>query len=227
MGMQVTGDGVSPSMDDTEVRVEPNPRWVRGIVDGRTVIDSRDTKFVWTHPYYPAWYIPVGDVGDATLPVSELPEVPGHVKVDWDAVDHWFEEDVEVFIHPRDPYKRIDSLPSSRHVRVRIDGVLVADSQRPTILYETLLPARYYLPMSDVRLELLTPTETSTACPYKGWAHYWTADIDGVDHVDIAWGYRTPLPESEAVAGLVCFYNEKVDLEIDGEAIARPSTKFS
>lgn len=211
----------------TDVRIEPNPKWIRGVLAGQTVVDTRDAKFVWSHPYYPWWYIPTADIADDSLSGERIEELPDHLKVDWDAVDHWFEEDVEVFVHPRDPYKRIDTLPSSKHVVVRIDGQVVADSHKPTILYETSLPPRYYLPITDVRLDLLTPTMTESGCPYKGWAHYWTATIEGADHVDIAWGYRTPLPESESIAGMVCFYNEKVDIEIDGEPLERPQTKFS
>lgn len=158
-------------MSEADLRIESNPRWVSGIVGGRTVVDTRISKYVWTHLYYPAWYVPIEDVSDESLPVSRLPGLDGHVLVEWDAVDHWFEEDVEVFVHPRDPHKRIDALTSSRHVRVSIDGVVVADSHRPTVLYETLLPPCYYLPVADVRLELLSPTDTTTACPYKGWAH--------------------------------------------------------
>lgn len=204
------------------VRIEPNPRRIRGIVDGRTVIDSTDSRYVWTHPYYPAWFFPGDDVADELLDRETLDDVPGCFKVRWDAVDHWFEEDVEVFVHPRDPYKRIDALPSSRHVRVLIDGAVVADSHKPTILFETMLSPRYYLPATDVRLDLLSPTETSTACPYKGWANYWTATINGVEHPDIAWGYRTPLRESEAIAGMICFYDERVEVEVDGEPLGRP-----
>jgi uncharacterized protein (DUF427 family) len=95
------------------------------------------------------------------------------------------------------------------------------------VLYEASLPPRYYLPKSDVRMDLLTPTNTDSQCPYKGWAHYWSVSAGATTHDDIAWGYRTPLPESSGVAGLVCFYNEKVDIEIDGVRLGRPVTKFS
>ena len=104
---------------------------------------------------------------------------------------------------------------------------MVADSSRPSILYETGLPARYYLPRDDVRMDLLQPTDTSTACPYKGTARYWSAAIDGETHTDVAWGYDDPLPESAGVQGLVCFYDEKVDVEIGGVVQDRPSTKFA
>jgi uncharacterized protein (DUF427 family) len=214
-------------MANSETRIELNPKWVRGLVEGRTVVDSRDVKFVWTHPYYPSWFFPTADVKDSSLSTTTIEDLDAHVCVDWDAVDQWFEEDVEVFVHARDPHTRLDALQSSRHVRVSIDGTIVADSHRPTILFETGLPTRYYLPPSDVRLDLLTPTELSTACPYKGWANYWTADVAGTGRANIAWGYRTPLPESQPIAGLICFYNEKVDIEVDGEALGRPDSPFS
>jgi len=158
---------------------------------------------------------------------SPVEGLRGLVRLEWDAMDSWFEEDVEVFVHPRSPEVRVDILPSSKHVRVIIDGEVVADSTRARILFETNLPPRYYLPQTDVRMDLLTPTATSSACPYKGWANYWNVTVKGTTHTDFAWSYRSPLPESTAISGLVCFYNEKVDIEIDGQAVPRPKTKFS
>ena len=160
-------------------------------------------------------------------PDSPIDELRDRVRFSWSAMDHWLEEEVEVFVHPRSPYTRVDVLPSTRRVEVGIAGTVVADSVRPSILYETGLPPRYYLPVDDVRTDLLTPTDTSTACPYKGEARYWSVTVDGVTYPDIAWGYDDPLPESELVRGRICFYNEKVDMEIDGEPLARPTTKFS
>ena len=209
------------------VRIEPSTKWIRGRVGDRTVVDTRRAQLVWEHEYYPWWYVPADDVHDSSLPTTDIAELPGHVKVDWSSVERWFEEDEEVFIHPRDPYRRVDALPSSRHVVVRVDGTVVADSHRPTILYETGLPPRYYLPSDDVRVDLLTPTGTSTGCPYKGFARYWTLTVDGTEHPDLVWGYDDPLPESAPVKGLMCFYNEKVELEIDGEPIEPVVTKFS
>ena len=160
-------------------------------------------------------------------PDSPIPELRDRVRFRWDALDQWFEEEVEVFVHPRSPYTRVDVLPSTRHVVIRIGDTVVADSSRPSILYETGLPARYYLPRDDVRMDLLQPPDTSTACPYKGTARYWSAAIDGETHTDVAWGYDDPLPESAGVQGLVCFYDEKVDVEIGGVVQDRPSTKFA
>ncbi len=162
---------------------------------------------------------------------SPVEGIRGHVRFEWEAMDAWFEEDEEVFTHPRDPYTRVDVLSSSRHVRVEVDGVSVAESTSPRILFETGLPPRYYLPKTDVRMDLLDPTDSVSYCPYKGRAEWWSLRAgDGPEapvRTDLAWGYRYPLPESLGIAGLVCFYNEKVDLYVDGELQARPHTKFS
>ena len=158
---------------------------------------------------------------------SPIEELVGTVALKWAAMDHWFEEDDEVFVHPRDPYTRVDVLQSSRHIEVKVDGVTVAESNKPRLLFETNLPTRYYLPKTDVRFDLLTPTDASTSCPYKGTARYWAVTVDGETHEDIVWGYDAPLRESEQIAGYVCFYNEKVDIYVDGELEERPKTKFS
>lgn len=157
---------------------------------------------------------------------SPLIELKDAVRLDIAAFD-WFEEDEQVFVHPRDPYSRVDILGSSRHVRVEIDGVTVADSHSPRILFETGLPARYYLPLTDVRMDLLTASDTHTSCPYKGTADYWNVRVGDTDHPDVVWIYRTPLPESQKVAGLACFYNEKVEIYLDGVRQDRPHTPFS
>ncbi|HEX6285933.1 MAG TPA: DUF427 domain-containing protein [Acidimicrobiia bacterium] len=157
----------------------------------------------------------------------KIDELGGHVAFVWKTMDHWFEEDEEVFVHARDPYTRIDILPSSRRVRVEIDGVTVADTTNASFLFETGLPTRYYLPKTDVRMDLLTPTDTSTSCPYKGTARYWSATVNGETHEDVVWGYDSPLPESQKITGLVSFYNEKVDVFVDEEHEERPKTKFS
>jgi uncharacterized protein (DUF427 family) len=158
---------------------------------------------------------------------SPLEELRDHLRFEWSALDHWFEEDEEIAIHPRDPYTRIDALRSSRHVVVEVDGVVVAESDRPTILFETGLPPRYYLPMTDVRMELLEPTGSTSGCPYKGTAQYWSVRVGDTVHDDLVWSYPTPLPESAPIRGLLCFYNERVDLVVDGERLPRPKTKFS
>jgi uncharacterized protein (DUF427 family) len=157
-------------------------------------------------------------------PVQELRDL---VRLDWEAMDAWFEEDEEVFTHPRDPYTRVDILPSSRHVRVEVDGVTVAESASSRLLFESGLPVRYYLPKPHVRMDLLVPTDSVTHCPYKGQARYWSVRAGDRVHEDLAWSYPTPLPESQRIAGLIAFYNEKVDLYVDGVRQERPSTKFA
>jgi uncharacterized protein (DUF427 family) len=157
-------------------------------------------------------------------PIEELRDL---VRFDWDAMDAWFEEDEEVFTHPRNPYTRVDILPSSRHVRVEVDGVTVAESTSPRLLFETGLPVRYYLPKTHVRMDLLAPTDSASHCPYKGQAEWWSVRVGDKVHEDLAWSYRAPLPESQKIAGLVAFYNEKVDIYVDGVRQERPRTKFS
>jgi uncharacterized protein (DUF427 family) len=157
-------------------------------------------------------------------PIEELRDL---IRIDWAAMDAWFEEDEEVFVHPRDPYTRVDILPSSRHVEVQIDGITIADTRNARLLFETGLPVRYYIPKTDVRLDLLTHTDTVTHCPYKGQAEYWSVRAGDRVHEDFAWSYPAPLPESERVIGLVSFYNEKVDIFVDGVHQERPKTKFS
>jgi uncharacterized protein (DUF427 family) len=141
-------------------------------------------------------------------------------------MDEWLEEDEPVYTHPRDPYSRVDILASSRHVRVELDGVTLAESRSPRILFETGLPVRYYLPISDLRMDLLRPSQTSTHCPYKGTAGYWSVEVNGKLYEDYVWIYRAPLPESQKIAGLACFYNEKVDLYVDGALQERPRSPF-
>ena len=158
---------------------------------------------------------------------SPIPQLREAVRLEWDAMTEWLEEDEPVYVHPRDPYKRVDILASSRHVRVELDGVVLAESHAPRILFETGLPPRYYLPLADVRRELLRPSDKQTRCPYKGTAGYWSVAVNGRLREDLVWIYRAPLPESQKIAGLACFYNEHVDLYVDGVLQDRPRTPFS
>jgi uncharacterized protein (DUF427 family) len=132
-----------------------------------------------------------------------------------------------VFKHPRDPYHRVDVLNSSRHVQVRVGGVLVAESRRPRLLFETGLPVRYYLPKLDVRPESLVPSATRTRCPYKGEAVYWSVRAGGELFEDIVWSYPAPIPEAPKIENLLAFYNEKTDITVDGVLQERPATKWS
>ncbi|MGI8879988.1 MAG: DUF427 domain-containing protein [Jatrophihabitans sp.] len=159
---------------------------------------------------------------------SSVPGLTGTVRFEWDALDAWFEEDEQIFVHPRNPYVRVDALRSSPAVRVELDGTVLAESSAPVLVFETGLPTRYYLDRTDVDFRLLVPSATQSACPYKGvTSEYWTARVDGSEHVDIAWAYDFPTRQLQPIAGLVAFYNEKVDTFIDGAPVARPITKFS
>jgi uncharacterized protein (DUF427 family) len=157
-------------------------------------------------------------------PDSPVTELRDAVRLEWAAMSEWLEEDEPVYTHARDPYKRVDILASSRRVRVEIDGVTVAESDQPRMLFETGLPVRYYLPLTSVRMDLLRVSESSTHCPYKGNAAYWSVDTGTRVHKDVVWIYRTPLPESQKVAGLACFYNERVDIYLDGQKLPRPKS---
>jgi uncharacterized protein (DUF427 family) len=157
---------------------------------------------------------------------SPIDEILGTVRFQWDAMEAWFEEDEQVYTHPRDPYTRVDILASSRRVRVLVDGLVVADSTSPRLLFETGLPTRYYLPRTHVRMDLLEGSPTVTHCPYKGRAETWSIRVGEALHEDLAWSYPTPLPESQKVAGLIAFYDEKLDIEVDGVLQKRPRTKF-
>jgi uncharacterized protein (DUF427 family) len=153
---------------------------------------------------------------------SPIEALRDHVRVDWDGVDAWFEEDEEVFTHPRSPYARIDVLPTSREVVVRHGDVEIARSTRAHALFETGLPTRWYVPRVDVRMDLLRLSETVTHCPYKGAASHLHL-VHGDQRVeDVAWSYPTPLPESERIAGLVAFYDDRVTVEVDGDTQGTP-----
>jgi uncharacterized protein (DUF427 family) len=228
-----------------DLRVEQGEKWVRGYVGGELVVDSRRPLLVWERAGYPAYYFPIDDVDMDLLQAEQGADGHGQrfalkaagrtvagaavqydqspiellrdaIRFEWGAVDAWFEEDEEVFVHPRSPYTRIDALPSSRHVVVEVDGEVVAESHKPTLLFETGLVVRYYLPKTDVRMELLVHTDTVSHCPYKGQAEYWSLRTPKREHKDLVWSYRTALPESQRIAGLMCFYNHRVDLVIDG-----------
>lgn len=154
------------------------------------------------------------------------PDLAGYVILEFGAFDAWYEEDELNVAHPRDPFKRIDALPSSRHVRLELDGEVIAEASRPMLLFETLLPPRYYLPPADVQA-VLTPSDTRTFCAYKGRASYWSATIGGRTLPDLAWTYQDPLHDASEVRGLIAFFNERVDVIVDGQRQQRPVTAWS
>lgn len=174
----------------------------------------------------------VGDVyrKSAALVYDESPldGLAGTVRFDWSALDAWFEEDERVYVHPRNPYSRVDAVRSTRRVTIELDGVVLADSASPVMVFETGLPTRYYLNRTDVRFQHLRPSATETACPYKGTTSgYWSAVVGGVQYDDVAWSYDFPTRELLPISGLIAFYNEKVDISLDGQALTRPRTHFS
>jgi uncharacterized protein (DUF427 family) len=163
-----------------------------------------------------------------SFPDSPIDELRDLVRIEWDAMDAWFEEDEEVFVHPHDPHKRIDVLHGSRHVTVSVLGVQIAETRRPTLVFETGLPVRYYFAKPDVRLDLLTPIEKRTGCAYKGFATYWVYQQgDRIALHDVAWSYPFPLAECVKIAGMIGFYNETLDIHVDGVLQPKPITEFS
>jgi uncharacterized protein (DUF427 family) len=195
--------------------------------DRHPVLDPRSGFAVHTTP---------GTASDITTDAATLagaafvpddPSFDGYAIIDFQAFDEWREEDELLVAHARDPFKTVDTRRSSRPVVVEIAGVTVADSTRSTMLFETYLPTRYYLPREDVRMDLLHPTETITACAYKGIAAYWSATVDGTVVDDVAWSFTQPHNYATAVKDLVAFFNERVDITVDGERIERPHTPWS
>ena len=179
------------------------------------------------------WTVRVGEAVAENAALSCTGKVDGREALSgyfafrWDKMDHWYEEDEEVFVHPRDPYHRVDVLPSSRHVRVEAGGQLIAETRRPHLLFETGLPTRYYMPIEDIRMELLEPSTTTSRCPYKGLAGYWSVRVGDSLFPDLVWSYPTPIAECPKVKGLLCFFNERADICVDGELLPRPKTQWS
>ncbi|KAI3334609.1 DUF427-domain-containing protein [Ustulina deusta] len=241
------------------------PKRVRIRFGGRYVADTTRAVYIWEHAYYPTYYVPsesfadgvlshrgpdsekgfglavlsAGDASTDRMIVFREGVLAGLVRVEFGAVDAWFEEDVRIDVHPKDPFKRVDVVFSSRPVRVLVHGTEVAHAVSCFHLYETGLPVRFYLPVTSVRAELLRGSGTVTACPYKGEANYYDVVVEGVERggkgegdgeqilKDVVWYYKNPKIECAAIAGCLCFYNEKVDIELDGEMLERPKTPFS
>ena len=173
--------------------------------------DRFEPDAVWTYPE----------------PIAPAAFLVGHAAFYWKKLDEWFVEDEQVFGHPRDPYHRIDTYRTSRPVRVSVDGETLAESTQGVALFESGLPPRFYLPAKDVRMDLLEPSEKKTRCAYKGVASYWHVRVGDTLHEDLAWTYEEPDDDGRAIRGLICFFNERVDLEVDGQAQERPTTQWS
>jgi uncharacterized protein (DUF427 family) len=237
------------------VHIERSHRRVRTYFGGELIADSEHVLLVYETKRPPAYWFPIADVRMEYLERSPQPAdtirwhllvkeriahkaaraymkptgyrtaLENHLTFCWDEMDAWFEEDEQVFVHPRDPYTRVDTLHSSRRVRVEIAGVTLAKTCRPMLLFETGLPTRYYIPKLDVRMNLLEPTESVTRCPYKGVARYWSARVGDKLVKDIVWSYPAPIPECAKIENLLSFYNELVDLYVDGVLQDRQTTR--
>ena len=157
---------------------------------------------------------------------NRTPDLSSLVAFHMRALDRWWEEDLEFRGHARDPYHRVDAVPTSRHLRVSLDGHVLAESDRAVAIFETSLPPRWYLPRADVEVDL-EPSDLRSHCTYKGTAHYWNLQVTGRPQPNIAWTYPEPAPEVTAVRDLVCFFDERVDIEVDGEARPRPVTPWT
>jgi uncharacterized protein (DUF427 family) len=234
--------------------LEESPKWIRGRLAGETAVDSRRPRILHEHARLPVFYFPEDDVRgelrpsgrteddpvkgeqrfltfeaggrvaeDAAWTFAGEPLLEGLVAFRWDAVDEWLEEEEPLHGHPRDPYSRIDVRETSRHVRVTLHGEVVAETRHAKVLFEAGLPPRWYLPRDDVRMELLEDSDKQTTCAYKGFASYWSVGEED----DIAWTYLDPLHDALPVKGMVAFFNERVDLEIDGEPQEPPQTQWS
>ncbi|KAI1136534.1 DUF427-domain-containing protein [Hypoxylon sp. FL0543] len=242
----------------------PTSRRVRILFNGEYVADTTSALYVWEHEYYPYFYVPrksitrnldtpgsdPGSYSVATLQVGHKTTdrvivfgdelnprskaLEGMVRIEFGAADAWFEEDTQIYVHPKDPFRRVDVLHSTRALEVRVSGVLVARTGSAYHLHETGLPCRYYVPATAVDPRMLRRSETTTACPYKGTANYYDVAItDGAGRKteirDLVWYYKTPTLECANVAGFLCFYHEMdgVEITLDGEVVPRPETPWS
>jgi uncharacterized protein (DUF427 family) len=234
-------------------RWEASNRRVRAELNGVTIVDTLTPVLVWQRRYPTNYAVPLVDVpagllrdaspeGDRRWFDAEIagqtiehigwtpldaPELAEHIVLEWGVMDRWLEEDEEILGHPRDPYTRCDPIQSTRHVQVRVGGTLVADSTRPVLLFETGLPTRYYLPADDVRLDLLEPSAHTSFCPYKGWASYHSVRVDGNVHENIVWCYTDPFDEVSKIRDLLAFFDEKVEVIVDGVVQPTPVTAWS
>ena len=212
----------------------PVPHYAFPVADVRTDLLTATTAAVRPHRFFgphgtvtEVFDVAVGDrPRPAAAWVRDDPVLAGHLVFSWrpGSLDRWTEEDEEVFAHPRDPYSRVDALSSSRHVQVSVDGQVVADSRSPVLLFETGLPVRSYFPVEDVRVDALTEVRHATVCPYKGTADRYFS-LPGLDRV--GWCYTSPVPAVGAIAGRIAFYDEFVDVTVDGRPQPRPRSPFS
>ncbi|WP_156687599.1 DUF427 domain-containing protein [Mycobacterium sp. Marseille-P9652] len=193
--------------------IEPHPRRVEAIKDGRIVIDTERALMVHRRGHPLSYVFPVDEVGDLTTEPG--PDAPGFVRVPWDAVDTWLEEGRELVHYPPNPYHRVDCRPTRRRLRVTVDGTVLVDTGDTVILFETALEPRLYVDPAHVRTDLLRRSDTTTYCNYKGYATYWSVAANGHLIEDVAWSYEDPPPESLPVRGFLSFDQDRVDVDAD------------
>ena len=202
----------SAPVPDGVAYVEPFRRRVRGVTGDRTLVDSERALLVHRAGEPPGYAFPAADVHGADA--APEPEAPGHVRVPWDAVEAWYEEDEQVFFHPRNPYHRVDCVRTSRRLRVEVAGVVLVDTTETLGVYETALDPKLYVRRDQVGAELVA-SPTTSYCPYKGTASYWSAVVGGTTVADVAWSYEDPLPESLPIKGLLSFDAARVTVVAD------------
>jgi uncharacterized protein (DUF427 family) len=211
--------------------LEPFPRRVRALVGGDLVLDSVNVEMLHQQGRLPVWCFPPEDVrldalGDGAW-IYRSGLANGLAGVRWEAVDRWLEEEEEVIVHPRDPYHRVELRDSSRHVEVALAGQTLAVSTAPLVLFEASLPARWYFAPEEITADLAANPVVRTGCAYKGRASYF--DVRMVDRLEtaLAWHYDDPLRGMERIRQRVCFFNERVELIVDGELQEQPRTRWS
>jgi uncharacterized protein (DUF427 family) len=214
--------------------IEAVPRRIRAYTGADVALDTVRALYFWDKPNYPQYFVPLSDVNLEIAPHAkprfreDVPALAGFARFAWGAFDRWFEEDEEVFVHPRCPYTRVDALRSSRSVKVELDGILLAESSSTVMVFETGLPTRYYFDKTAVDFHALEASSTESSCPYKGTTSgYWSVRSGEQLVPDLAWSYDFPTRQLLPIAGQIAFYNEKVDITLDGVQLTRPHTKFS
>lgn len=200
----------SPALTGDIVYIEPHPRRIQAIREGRTVIDTERALMVHRRGQPLSYAFAAGEVAD--LPATPVPEAPGFVTVAWDAVDSWLEEGRALVHYPPNPYHRVDCRPTTRGLRVDVQGTTLVDTVDTVIVFETALAPRLYVSPTAVRTELLSRSDTSTYCNYKGYATYFSAVVGDVTVLDVAWSYQDPLPESLPIKGLLSFDETKCEV---------------
>jgi uncharacterized protein (DUF427 family) len=200
------------------VFVEPHPRRVRAVLDGRTIVDTEQALMVHRRGHALSYAFPADDVPD--LPHQPVAEAPGYVHVPWDAVDSWFEEGRKLVHYPPNPYHRVDCRPTDRRLSVTVADSVLVDTVDTVIVFETSLAPRLYVDPASVRTDLLRRSETTSYCNYKGEATYWSAVVGDTVLDDVAWSYEDTPPESLPIRGFLSFDETRADVvaELPGSA---------